>query len=210
MKKDTKDMPKGVFKYLGDISRIHHRAAFADVQQKIDKHKGSNAFLELATNRFSCREFNHHPVSSFKLAKILEAARVAPSAKNLQPVHVWALTSEDALARIRPIHTMFNAPVVIMVGFKLSEGWTRACDGKNWAETDATIAGTHIALAAADLELGCTWVGSFDPKKVREAFPETEGYEIASLFAIGHPAAAAAPSERHSVRKSMEEFATEI
>ena len=175
-----------------------------------DKRQDPGFFLELAANRFSCRKFNRRPVSSLKLAKIIEAARVAPSAKNIQPVHIWALTSEEALSRIRPIHTMFNAPLVIMVGFKASEGWTRACDGKNWGEVDATIAGTHIILAAADLGLGCTWVGSFDPATVREAFPETEGYEISSLFAIGHPAADAAPSERHSIRKSVDEFATEL
>lgn len=203
-------MKKTILSRLGDISRIHHRAAFADVQYRIDKHLGSNAFLELAAKRFSCRSFNHHPVSSVKLAKILEAARLAPSAKNQQPVHVWALTSEEALSRIRPIHTMFDAPVVIMVGYKSPDAATRACDGFNWAETDASIAGTHIILAAADLDLGSTWVGSFDPVKVREAFPETEGYVISSLFAIGHPSSHAEPSERHSVRKSLEEFATEL
>lgn len=203
-------MKKRILSRLEDISRIHHRAAFADVQYRIDKHHGSNAFLELAAKRFSCRSFNHHPVSSVKLAKILEAARLAPSAKNQQPVHVWALTSEEALSRIRPIHTMFDAPVVIMVGYRSPDAATRACDGFNWAETDASIAGTHIILAAADLDLGSTWVGSFDPVKVREAFPETEGYVISSLFAIGHPSSHAEPSERHSVRKSQEEFATEL
>ncbi|MBR1926867.1 MAG: nitroreductase family protein [Bacteroidales bacterium] len=203
-------MKKRILSRLGDISRIHHRAAFADVQHHIDKHQGSNVFLELARNRFSCRSFNHHPVSSAKLAKILEAARLAPSAKNQQPVHVWALTSEEALARIRPIHTMFDAPVVIMVGASAAEAWTRPCDSRNWAETDATIVGTHIILAAADLGLGCTWVGSFDPVKVREAFPETEGYEISALFAVGHPSSHAEPSERHSVRKAMDVFATEL
>lgn len=170
----------------------------------------NNDFLKLAGERFSCRKFNKHPVSAVKLAKIIEAARLAPSAKNQQPVHVWALTSPEALARIRPIHTMFDAPVVILVGYRASEGAIRACDGFNWAEIDATIAGTHIILAAANLGLGCTWVGSFDPVKVREAFPETEGYEISSLFAIGHPAADACPSERHFIRKSMAEFATEL
>ena len=203
-------MKKRILSRLGDISRIHHRAAFADVQYRIDKYHGSNTFLELAAKRFSCRTFNHHPVSSVKLAKILEAARLAPSAKNQQPVHVWALTSEEALSRIRPIHTMFDAPVVIMVGYRSSYAATRACDGFNWAETDASIVGTHIILAAADLDLGCTWVGSFDPVKVREAFPETEGYVISSLFAIGHPSSHAEPSERHSLRKSLEEFSTEL
>lgn len=168
----------------------------------------NNDFLELARERFSCREFNHHPVSSTKLAKLLEAARLAPTAKNLQPVHVWALTSPDALSRIRPIHTMFEAPVVIMVGYKPEEAWVRACDGKNAGITDAAIIGTHIMLAAADLDLGCTWVGSFDPARIRESFPETDGYEVTALFAIGHPAAHAAPSARHSIRKSKEEFTT--
>ena len=174
------------------------------------KNTNKSDFLELAAKRFSCRGFSKRPVSTLKLAKIIEAARLAPSAKNQQPIHLWTLKSEEALARIRPIHTMFDAPVVIMVGVREEDAWTRACDGSNWAKTDAAIAGTHIILEAADLDLGCTWVGSFNPVKVSEAFPETEGYEITSLFAIGHPSADAAPSERHSVRKSVEEFFTAL
>lgn len=168
-------MKKGILSRLGDISRIHHRAAFADVQQHIDKHQGSSVFVNLASKRFSCREFNHHPVSTVKLAKILEAARLAPSAKNQQPVHVWALTSAEALERIRPIHTMFDAPVVIMVGFKADEAWTRQCDGKNWADTDATIAGTHILLAAADLDLAARGLVLLIPLKSGKRFPRQKG-----------------------------------
>ena len=169
-----------------------------------------SAFLELAGKRFSCRKFNKRPVSSSKIDKILESARLAPTACNKQPVHIWALNSEEAMLRIRPIHTLFDAPAAFMVGCKRDEAWVRGYDGKNGAETDAAIVGTHIILAAADLELGCTWVGSFDPVKLAEAFPETKGYEITALFAVGHPAADAVPSERHSLRKSMEEFATKL
>ena len=97
-----------------------------------------------------------------------------------------------------------------MVGCRKEEAWVRGYDGKNGAETDAAIVGTHIILAAADLDLGSTWVGSFDPVKLAEAFPETAGYEITALFAIGHPAENAGPSERHSLRKSMEEFTSEL
>lgn len=172
--------------------------------------KSGNQFLELAGGRYSCRLFDARPVPPSELEKIIEAARLAPSARNQQPLHLWTLTSEEALARIRPIHTMFDAPAVIMVGHKASEAWVRACDGKCAAETDAAIAGTHIILAAADLGLGCTWVGSFDPVQVRKAFPETEGYEIAALFAIGYPHQRALPSERHTIRKSVEEFNTNL
>lgn len=203
-------MKKRIFSRLGDISKIHHRAAFADVEHRINKHQGSNAFLELAEKRFSCREFNNHPVAAVKVMKILDAARLAPSARNLQPTHIWVLSSDEALGRIRPVHQLFGAPIGFMVGYKKEEAWVRACDGKNEGETDAAIVGTHIMLAAADMDLGCTWIGSFDPAKVAEAFPETAGYVITALFAVGHPAAHAEPSERHSQRKSMEEFVTEL
>ena len=169
-----------------------------------------NPFLELAGKRYSCREFSSRPVSDSEVAKMLDAARLAPTARNMQPIHVWALRSEEALSRIRPLHTLFDAPLVFMVGYKADESAVRTCDGKNWGETDASIVGTHLMLEAADLELGCTWVGSFDPAKVLEAFPETAGYEITALFAVGYPAVNAGPSERHSIRKSMEEFVTEL
>lgn len=172
--------------------------------------KGSDSFLELAGSRFSCREFDSRPVPSSEMDKMLEAARLAPTACNRQPVHVWAVTSAEAFARLRPIHQLFGAPLAFMVGCRPEEAWVRGCDGKNGAETDAAIVGTHLMLAAADLGLGCTWVGSFDPEKVREAFPETEGYVVTALFAVGYPSATAGPSERHSVRKDMEEFATEL
>lgn len=203
-------MKKSIFSRLGDISRIHHRAAFADVEHRINKHMGSNAFLELAKKRYSCREFNSHPVAAIKVMKMLEAARMAPTASNKQPVHVWAVTSHEVLQRLHAIHPLFGAPMAFMVGCKAEEAWVRSFDGKNGAETDAAIVGTHLMLAAADLELGCTWIGSFDPARLAQAFPETVGYEITALFAVGHPAAHTSPSERHSQRKSLEEFATEI
>ena len=200
----------GFFNHFGDVSKIHNRAAFSNIQQKMDRYRGANTFLELAGKRFSCREFSILPVSPSKKAKILEAARLAPTACNKQPVHVWALSSKEALERIRPIHQLFGAPLVFMVGCKKDEAWVRGCDGKNGAETDAAIVGTHIMLEAADVDLGCTWVGSFDPVKIAEAFPVTAGYEITALFAVGRFSDTAMPSERHSIRKSMEEFATEL
>lgn len=203
-------MKKSIFSRLGDISRIHHRAAFADVEHRINRHHGSNAFLKLVEKRYSCREFNNHPVAAGKVMKMLEAARLAPSACNKQPVHVWAVTGDKAMARLRAVHPLFGAPMAFMVGCKADEAWVRSFDGKNGAETDAAIVGTHLMLSAANLDLGCTWIGSFDPARLADAFPETAGYEITALFAVGHPLAHTLPSERHSQRKSIEEFATEL
>ena len=94
-----------------------------------------------------------------------------------------------------------------MVGCNPEEAWVRQCDGKNGGDVDAAIVGTHIMLEATALGLGSVWVGSFDPSKIREVFPETTGYEIVALFPVGTPDEEESPN--HGKRKSLEEFASE-
>ena len=195
---------------ISDLTRIHHRAAFADVQQRISEHQGETPFLTLARNRYSCRSFSDKALTAKEINSLLEAARVAPTAANRQPVHIWAICSEEGLARIRAVHPTFGAPAVLMIGVKPEAAWVRSYDGKNEAATDAAITGTHLILQAADLGLGSVWIGAFDPVKVREAFPETEGFEITALFAVGHPSADASPNPRHTERQPMESFATKL
>jgi nitroreductase len=203
-------MKRSLLDRVSDISKIHDRAAFVDVEHQIKKHAGSDAFLRLADKRYSCRAFSHRSVSAAKIRKILEAGRLAPSAKNLQPVHVWVVSSEEALSRIRIVHSCYDAPVVLMVGYKASEAWVRPVDGKNSAEVDAAIVGTHMMLAATDQELDSVWIGSFDPAPLHELFPETEGYEIAFLLPVGHAAAHAEPSSMHAERQDLASFATQL
>jgi len=84
----------------------------------------------------------------------------------------------------------------------------RKYDGKNGAEVDAAIVGTHIMLEASALGLGNVWVGSFDPAKIKADFPETAGYEIVCLFPVGHAAAEAGAN--HAKRQEMDIFASEL
>lgn len=203
-------MKKRLLDRLSDISKIHSRAAFVDVEHHIKKQQGSDVFLRLADQRYSCRAFSSRPVSAAKVQKIVEAGRLAPSARNQQPVHVWVISSDDALSRLRTVHTCYDAPVVLLVGAKASEAWVRGCDGRNSAAVDAAIVGTHLMLAAADMDLQSVWIGSFDPLKLRAALPETEGWEIELLLPIGHAAAQTGPSELHKARKAFEDFVTEL
>ena len=166
-------------------------------------------FLSLASERYSCRKYKADPVSQAQIDNILEAARLAPTAANKQPVHVWVVKSAEALEKIdSATQYRYGAPVVFMVGCKADAAWVRKYDGKNGAEVDAAIVGTHIMLEASALGLGNVWVGSFDPAKLAEAFPQTAGYEIVCLFPVGH--ADAAPGPKHGQRVMMEEFATEV
>ncbi|MBQ9463497.1 MAG: nitroreductase family protein [Bacteroidales bacterium] len=201
-------MKKKLSSRLGDISKIMNRAAFADVDSQIVKYKyGSDAFMRILESRYSCHAFTNAHVSDSKLKMILEAGRMAPSAMNLQPTRVWVIKSEEALARLRDVHPCYGAPVVLVVGCRNEEAWTRESDGVNAAKTDAAIVLAHLMLTATDAGLANMWIWDFDPGKIREAFPEMKNHGIYGLLAIGHPAAhGGKPTELHTSRKSLEEM----
>ena len=166
-------------------------------------------FLKLVHDRYSCRKFSDKPVSDELISKILEAGIYAPTAKNAQPVKLWVMKSEDALAKIRsctPFQWMSNAQAVIAVGGTPEGAFVRPSDSRNFEDVDASIVATHIMLAIHALGLGSTRIGMFDAHKVNELFPETKGYDLVALFPIGYPADDAMPSDRHTLRKSSEEM----
>ena len=193
---------------LKDIGKILNRASFSDITQKITKYKyGSDAFMRILASRYSCHSFNHYPVSESKLQMILEAGRLAPSAKNLQPTRIWVVKSEEALARLHMVHPCYGAPVVLIVGCRNEEAWIRESDGVCAAKTDAAIVLTHLMLTATDAGLANMWIWDFDPRKIREVLPETREHGIYGLLAIGHPAAGEGdPTELHTERKPLEEL----
>ncbi len=199
---------KSFLERISDITKIHQRANFSKVDKHISNLNFETHFEDLAAARYTCRSYTGRPVQLAKVNKILDVARLAPTAANKQPVHVWALTSHEALGRIHQVHDAFGAPVVFLVGARPEEAWVRSSDGKNAADCDAAIVATHLMLVAFDMGLGGAWIASFDPAKISELFPETAGYEICFLLAIGHPADDAEPTARHYQRKSLEEFST--
>ena len=168
-----------------------------------------NSFLTLAANRYSCRAFTQEPVAEEDIKAILEAARLAPTAVNRQPVHVWVVQDKERLQAMKEATAYtFDAPVIFIVGCRPEDAWVRKYDGKNGAEIDAAIVGTHIMLEVADLGLGSTWVGSFDPVKLKEVLPEIGEWVPIAMFPVGH--IQGQPSPRHAERKSIEEFVTRL
>lgn len=51
-------------------------------------------FEEVIKNRYSCKKYSDKKVEKEKLDKILEAGRLAPTAKNLQEHHIYVIQSE--------------------------------------------------------------------------------------------------------------------
>jgi Nitroreductase len=168
-------------------------------------------FEKLAAARYSLRKFSDRPVEREKLELVVKAAQAAPTAHNLQPQHIFVMSSASAREKVlRCTPFNFGAPVVLVVAYNAESAWHRELDGKNHGEIDAAISAAHMMLQAADIGLGTTYVGVFDPAKLLAEFPEMQGFTPIALLPLGYPAEGAHPSRLHADRKPLEEFYTEL
>lgn len=163
----------------------------------------------LCHERFSARKYIDKKVEEEKIAAILEAGRVAPTAKNNQPQRIYLLKSDEALQKIREITPCtFGAPMVLLVCADESRAWTSPFgENYNSAEMDATISCTHMMLQAKDLGLDSCWVLFFDKNKVRQAFALPEEIKPVCLLDIGYTENCA-PSPSHANRKPIDQLVT--
>jgi nitroreductase len=121
-------------------------------------------FNDVLNRRYSCRAFEAQGVEQEKVDRILEAGRMAPTAVNKQPVHIWAVSCPETLEAMMGVtRSNYGAPLLLVVGCRPAEAWVRRYDGKNGAEVDAAIVATYLMLAAENEGLSTLWVGSFDP-----------------------------------------------
>ena len=103
-------------------------------------------FINIARRRFSVRSYTDRAVEPEKLDKILEAAHVAPTAANLQPVRLLAVQSKDGLAKIGQAANIYGAPLAIIVCADHGRAWVRPFDGKQTGDIDASILTDHMML----------------------------------------------------------------
>ena len=166
-------------------------------------------FNTVLQRRYSCRAFSANPVEQEKVDRILEAGRIAPTAVNKQPVHVWAVSCPESLETIKGVtRSNYGAPLILVVGCRPTDAWVRRYDGKNGAEVDASIVATYLMLAAENEGLATLWVGSFDPVLLKGILPGADGYELVAMINVGYPADGSTPSAVHGTRIPMDEFVT--
>ncbi len=166
------------------------------------------SFIDLARERYSCRDYQNKVVEKEKILQVIEAARIAPSAVNIQPTHFIVITDDSVknkVAEAYPRDWFRKAPVVIAVCGDHSRSWKRK-DGKDHCDIDAAIAVDHMTLAAADSGLGTCWVCAFDSKKCHQVLDLSENLEVIVLLALGYPADDNRQLEKK--RKSLEEVVT--
>ena len=166
-------------------------------------------FNDVLNRRYSCRAFATRGVEKEKVDRILEAGRIAPTAVNKQPIHIWAVSKPETLEAIKGVtRSNYGAPLLLVVGCLPADAWVRRYDSKNGAEVDAAIVATYLMLAAENEGLATLWVGSFDPVLLREILPGADGYNLVAMINVGYPAPESRPSPMHGIRKSLKELVT--
>ena len=158
-------------------------------------------FFELIEKRYSVRAYRSKPVEEEKLQKVLDAARMAPTAANRQPFRFIVIHTQGRESELRRVYDrewFFKAPIVICACAVPDGAWTRI-DGKNYSDVDTTIAMDHLILAAADLGLGTCWVAAFDPSAAREVLGLSENEEPVAFTPLGYPADEPKPKKRKAL-----------
>jgi nitroreductase len=156
-------------------------------------------FLELAKQRYSVRAYKPDPVEDEKLAQVLEAARLAPTAANRQPYRLIVIRTRGREAELQRVYRQpwfVQAPLIIGVCLVPDEAWVRRWDGKNYGDVDVAIVFEHLILAAADLGLGTCWIGAFDAKAAREVLGIPETVVPMAFTPLGYPADKPSPKSR--------------
>lgn len=144
---------------------------------------------EAIRRRYSCRNYEDKPVEKKALEAILEAARHAPSAKNLQDWRFVVVTDKATRAKLAVAannQTFLENAGAIIVACTVSDHVMRC--GQAIGPIDVSIAIEHMCLQATELGLATCWIGSFYPDKVRAVVGIPAEVEIIELLALGHPA----------------------
>jgi nitroreductase len=140
--------------------------------------------FEAIANRRSIRAYKNEPVPAESLERILEAARVAPTAANRQEFKFVVVTDEGmrkALASACNNQTFVGDAGVVIAACATNPE-------RRFHAVDVAIAVDHMTLAAHALGLGTCWIGAFSEEKVKELLGIPEGVKVVCVLPVGVPA----------------------
>ena len=167
-------------------------------------------FDKVIRERYSVRKFDFNKeVEEDKLNTILEASRLAPTAKNMQPQRIFVCKSKESIEKIDTItRCRYNAPIVLVVCVDMNEIYEG--DFGTTADIDASIVTTHMMLEATNQGIGSIWIELFDHEKIKEVLELEDNLKPVALLPIGYPTEESKPSPLHESRKELEETVTYI
>ena len=166
-------------------------------------------FKDVVKNRYSCKKYSSRKVEPEKIEAILEAGRLAPTAKNLQEQHIYVVQSEEALAKIDKVTPCrYNAPVCLIVAFDKNNVYTYPDSARESGVEDAAIVATHLMLAAANEGVDSCWLNCIYLDKIAEEFGLPDNEEVLMILDLGYADEGAGPLANHGSRKPLSETVT--
>lgn len=166
-------------------------------------------FQEVVKDRYACKKFDGKPVEKAQLDAILEAGRLAPTAKNLQEQRVYVVQSEEGLAKLdNATPCRYGATTVLVVAFDKDNVFVYPGEKRDSGVEDASIVATHMMLAAKDAGVDSCWINFFDPEAMAKELGLPENEEVLMLLDLGYAAEGVSPLATHTRRKDLSETVT--
>ena len=162
-------------------------------------------FERVIRERTAVRKFKNDQIKQEELNYILEAGRLAPTAKNIQPQKILVVNSKDGIQKIDKISPCrYNAPTVLIVCSDKDIAFKK--ENHSTYEMDACIVATHMMLEATNIGLGNIWIEMFDKNLLKQGFNLDDNIEPICLIPIGYIADDYQGNPMHNVRKEMREI----
>lgn len=144
---------------------------------------------EAIRTRKSVRSFLDRDVPEATLTRILESARLAPSAKNLQEWRFVVVrdpvTRRQLAEAARGQSFVAQAPVVIACCAD-TNNHVMTC-GQLCYPIDLAIVIDHLVLCATAEGLGACWIGAFFEEQVKEILGIPRHIRVVELLPLGYP-----------------------
>ena len=158
--------------------------------------------LESIRKRYSCRSYQQKKIETEKLTQLLEAARLAPSAKNFQDWRFIVVTDDAIKQKVAAAanEQMFLANAGAIIVACSNSDYVMTC-GQRIGPIDVAIALEHISLQATRLDLATCWIGSFSPEKIKAILGVPDDIEVIELMAVGYPAEKHREPKREPLQK---------
>ncbi len=168
-------------------------------------------FKDVIKSRYSCKKYSSRPVEEETLVRILEAGRLAPTAKNLQEQHIYVATRPETLEIIDAVTPCrYGASMVLVVAFDKENVYTYPGGKRQSGVEDAAIVATHLMLAAADEGVDSCWLNCFDPDRLHAMLGLPDNEEILMLLDLGYADEEGKPLPNHFSRKPLSDTVSRL
>lgn len=159
--------------------------------------------IEEIVNRRSVRAYSQAAIEPEKLTRILEAARLAPTARNQQDWKLVLVKNADIKAKLvdaaAPHQQFLKGAPLLIVACALNPAYVMRC-GHPAFLIDLAIVLEHVALQAVREGLGTCWIGSFDEAKAKAVLGIPQELRIVELMSVGYPEQAPPATSRKSLQ----------